>query len=987
MLNRLKQFLSLSSNERKQAEEKLRQSEERFKLIFHRTPIPTCVVTLKDGRFVDANNSFLNLVGVERGSLIGRASVELGYWSDGRAREDFVKELMEQGSLQNLKVTFQNTPTDNRNTLAYYEIIIIEDQPHVLAMFYDETERIRAEEELLKSEQRFRKVLDNLGEGVAVQDNEWRYTYANPAAHAIVGWEVGTLLGAHEDEIVAPTSRLQVEQHDTFRHQGGISSYECDLIRPNGEIRTVIATGVPRLDEQGELAETFVTFTDITERKYVESKLRQRADQEEALRATLIDISSELDMPKLLQIILERAVRLSDTDMGEVAIFDEESSELVIVASYGLTKDFVGIRMAFGEGTMGQAIARREAFIVDDYQKWEGISKQYCDESFHASLAMPLFFGDRLLGAIALGYLSDRKFTEEDMQWLNPYATQVAIAIENARLYKAEQEKRREAETLRKSLASVVTLFDLNEIVERILDQIKLVIPYDTASVWRVEGDWLALIVGRDLPPEFPLDLKMLIDDDANEARQLLIQGEIPFILNNNVQEELSSFKGSHSYINSWLVVPLKKRGKIIGQIALDGKRKRQFSEHHAELAISFADQVAIALENASLYSEIQQELAERKRAEQALRTNEEKIQELNASLENRVEDRTAQLNVANQNLHQEKIRLELYSRQRELMGTMTDLLQASLTTEEASGIVSRYMQLLFPNRDGALYLLNTSGSLEPTAIWGEQKSLDTVFGMNDCWALRRGKSYRFGSGSPNPPCAHVGKEITQCALCIPLAAQGESMGSLHILTESIGEGGLIDDEEQGFVETITDSIALAFSNVRLRERLRIQSIRDGLTGLFNRRYLDETLPREIHRAERSKTPISVLMFDIDNFKKFNDTYGHDAGDNVLKRIAETVLSNIRPSDIACRYGGEEFTIVLPDTALDVAHLRGETLREAASKMSIHHNGKNLGTVTISLGIATYPQHGRTRDVLIKSADEASYQAKQTGKNRVVVAQ
>jgi diguanylate cyclase (GGDEF)-like protein len=169
------------------------------------------------------------------------------------------------------------------------------------------------------------------------------------------------------------------------------------------------------------------------------------------------------------------------------------------------------------------------------------------------------------------------------------------------------------------------------------------------------------------------------------------------------------------------------------------------------------------------------------------------------------------------------------------------------------------------------------------------------------------------------------------------------------------------------------------------RERLYLQSIRDGLTGLFNRRYLDETLPREINRAERGKQPLGVLMFDIDHFKKYNDTYGHDAGDLVLKSLAYAVLSNIRESDIACRYGGEEFVIILPDSPLEAIKRRAESLLKKIAEMDLQHDGKELGKITISIGVAAYPQHGGTHDALIKSADEAAYQAKENGRNRMVV--
>ena len=355
-------------------------------------------------------------------------------------------------------------------------------------------------------------------------------------------------------------------------------------------------------------------------------------------------------------------------------------------------------------------------------------------------------------------------------------------------------------------------------------------------------------------------------------------------------------------------------------------------------------------------------------------------------TLEVRVEERTTQLHAANQHLQQEKARLEQYNRQRELMATMTDLLQASMTINEASNVVSTYFKLLFPNRAGALYLFNAAGALEPIATWGNKPALATAFAVEDCFALQRSKPYRFAHELPNLPCTHLGQDIPADTLCLPLLAQGESLGVLHIAIQQVQAIDLMGNEEQRFIETIADSVALALANLRLRDQLRIQSIRDGLTGLFNRRYLDEMLPRELRRAERGNRALSVLMLDIDHFKQFNDTYGHAAGDLVLQRIAELMLASFRSSDIACRYGGEEFTVILPETALEDARNRAETFREATSHLLRQHNGRDLGSVTISVGVAVYPHHGATRDTLIKFADSAAYRAKECGRNRVEIA-
>src|SRR5262249_40868867 len=159
-------------------------------------------------------------------------------------------------------------------------------------------------------------------------------------------------------------------------------------------------------------------------------------------------------------------------------------------------------------------------------------------------------------------------------------------------------------------------------------------------------------------------------------------------------------------------------------------------------------------------------------------------------------------------------------------------------------------------------------------------------------------------------------------------------------------------------VEIMVENIALALGNLRLREALRSQSIRDPLTGLFNRRYLDESFALEVARAGRARSPIAVLMIDVDHFKRFNDSFGHDAGDAVLKCVGEARGASAGRGDIACRFGGEEFTIIAPGASAEDAARRAEALRAAVSAIGVIHQGRPLGPVTCSIGVASFPAHG-----------------------------
>lgn len=1442
-------------------------------------------------------------------------------------------------------------------------------------------------------------VVENLETAIIVLDAQNSIVDMNVSALNLLSKTSGDVLGARIEDVFADYPQL-LEKYinyesvkDTIRVDGNGTTQYFDL-------------GIKPIHRKpNKLAGRLVALQNITERKRSENELdlyrnhleelvekrtnelSQRADQMSALYDIGLTIASELDLNQILRDLFEKCRQLLPVDMFYIAVYDQPSGTIRHPLFYdGNQKEFVQVddrNIETAPGLSGHVILsmstlylpdRDDPAILEKYQVVNTGSKR-----FRSYVGAPMIFQDAVIGVISMQNYESNAYSPEQIRLLETIATQAAIAIENARLYQAEQERRREAETLRNSLTNVVMLFGLEDIVNSVLDQIKLVIPYDTASVWRVDGEWLEAFVARDLPPDIPLaDLRIRLNEDNSGT--LLLQGEIPFILNNNVQEELRDFSGPHSYINSWLTVPLKKRDKIIGQIALDGRRKNQFNSHHAELAVVFANQVAIALENASLYEEVQQELSERKRTEQALRFSEEKFSRafhttpvmmtledtdahfievnnafleitgysrdevighrpsefnlipdleeqikalkllnekgpfeslelgirrksgeigtvlmsieliqvndmryvltsalditerkqaedtlrqrdailqvvahaaqvflqssdwrekinqileelgkttdashvyifqnhvlqdgtevtsqkyewsalnvqpeidnpnyqnmplyeegagdwvnilrngnsyarninslseqiskrtqergiksildvpifvsgkwwgeigfddmenvrdwtaseieilevaarmigaaiereqideslrtseelyrraieaagavpyyrdycnntysfmgegilqvtgysstemtpalwdsleqeqfprgmlahlpyaeavrlndegvfplwecdyriltkdgqsrwvsdssvkvrvaqgkrigvigilqdvterkqaevreiqrramlekivklgklvteaadlkttltriwhgirgelgfdrlaiflyeekthsvhgtlgtdnhgniveeweysrslsqaqptsfiralenpdgvyftnnfavefdipegnemyevkdyasvtawggkkpaaiicvdnlpsqrsitqeslealrlfagyaglaiensrLNIELENRVVERTAQLNEANKLLKTEKARIEQVVDEVATLRRLSDFLQASVTTEEAGGIIRTHLHALFPNTSGAL-LLSKSGTtdLSSVGVWGDFVG-DDVIHPGACWGMRRGRIYSRVNGDTSPVCVHFGSEPPHESICIPLLAQGETMGMICLQYNSAGSEKYFNSNAQELALASADSIALALANLRLREHLQAQSIRDGLTGLFNRRYHDETLPRELHRAERKKQSACVIMFDIDYFKKFNDTMGHDAGDVVLKSLANLVLSTIRSSDIACRYGGEEFTVILPDTTLDVARERAEQLRLNMSKTILKHNGQDLGKVTLSLGISAYPQHGMNRDELMKNADTALYKAKENGRNQVVI--
>jgi diguanylate cyclase (GGDEF)-like protein len=308
-------------------------------------------------------------------------------------------------------------------------------------------------------------------------------------------------------------------------------------------------------------------------------------------------------------------------------------------------------------------------------------------------------------------------------------------------------------------------------------------------------------------------------------------------------------------------------------------------------------------------------------------------------------------------------------------------LLQTCDTTEEVLDVTRVCFAALFPGYAGMVYLISDDRAQAVAATeWGLTRlvSADRIQ-PSQCWAWRRAQPYVTGSDNADLRCTHLsGAATATSTVCLPLNAHGVPFGLLYM-------DGPEPLRNERLAATAAEQLSLALANLKLRESLRDQSIRDALTGLYNRRHLEQTLQNEFARCRASGRPLAVMMIDVDHFKAFNDQHGHAAGDAVLGVIGRLLGERFRARHIPCRYGGEEFTVILPETDVDAALALAESTRLAIAELSIEDDGRPLPQVTASIGVATIPGSVDGLDELIESADRALYVAKSRGRNQVVV--
>lgn len=327
------------------------------------------------------------------------------------------------------------------------------------------------------------------------------------------------------------------------------------------------------------------------------------------------------------------------------------------------------------------------------------------------------------------------------------------------------------------------------------------------------------------------------------------------------------------------------------------------------------------------------------------------------------------------------------WHREMNILSELSSILQSCETQAEVMAPVGNLSAKLFPDYSGILYTFSSNdGKLIPIANWGSAPSNSNAVCTDDCWAVRTGHA-RWARSDDGLQCRHLEDMPADAdALCVPMTAQGELTGLL-VLRQKAAHHGPIDDRTRLDVERLAimtmDRTGVAIANLKLRETLREQSVRDTLTGLYNRRFLDENLPREVCRAQREHTCLTVLMIDADHFKAINDAHGHEVGDEVLRAIGAVLRRELRKGDLVCRFGGEEFTVLMPGASIEQASAKAESIQHAIRKAGANLSVPLQQTLTISIGIASYPHEAEDASTLLQAADAMLYEAKRRGRDRV----
>ncbi|HJS19245.1 MAG TPA: GAF domain-containing protein [Anaerolineales bacterium] len=590
------QGILLDITKEKETIELITKSEERFRRIFHASPIATCVVRADYGKFIDANQSYLKLVGKSFDELTRQPSMEVSLWRDEWSHEPFVEHLKKNGAIQGIEHQYLNVPGGPRDTLAYFELIELGGQTCVLAMFYDVTEEKKAQKALQAERDFALQVLNNMGQGLTVTAKDGQFEYVNPAYADIVGYKPEEILGKTPSDF---TSGKKVGDSATPYKHGATATYESTLLHKDTHEVPALITEVPRQDEN-TVTGTIAVITDLTDRKKAEEELAYQVEELTILHSVAIAEAESVSEEE----IIERVTKIIGHIYQELCGFlllNEKGDCLTPHPSY-LGVKLPGWQASFpiSVGITGMAVTQDKIIRIGDVKR----EPEYIEiaSGVEAELCIPIRVNGRVIGVLDVESKIPDAFDEDDERFLNTIANSVGTALERLRLFKEEQRRRQEAENLRQAATAMSSSLDPDHVLAEILNALNQVIHYDNSSVFLQEGEWLRLAVCHGFPEsENYIGLRFPADD---ALFQQIKETRRPVIIENAQKDPRFKNWGNAAEVRGWMSVPLITRGRVMGYITLDNYQPGAYDEGIFETAMAFANQAAAALENARLFHE-----------------------------------------------------------------------------------------------------------------------------------------------------------------------------------------------------------------------------------------------------------------------------------------------------------------------------------------------------------------------------------------------
>ena len=665
----------------------------------------------------------------------------------------------------------------------------------------------------------------------------------------------------------------------------------------------------------------------------------QQAEQLAVVNAVAQTVSQSLDLDTLLSAALDKVLETLEFESGAIYVKGIETGELEMKQHRGLSEEF---RRGVAKGIISARVADSgKPIVIDDLSQDPNTPRVVAEEGYKSLASIPLLSKEQVQGVLTVSSRQLRHFRQQDVDLLLPIGNQIGVAIENARLYDKTQRRLQELETLHQVSASIVSTLELDKTLQLIMDSAVKAVPSAQKGSLHLldeERNELVMRAGCGFSREvmkaatfkvgegytgwaFAHNRPVIIDNVKADLRTKPI--DLP-----EVHEEKAA-----------ICVPLAVKGRTIGTLTLDNITSHgAFDENDLQLLSAFANQAAIAIENARLY-------------EKELR-------------------RVTQLRAIHQVSRQAASILDLDQLLHEAVNSIRDTF----------GYYRTHVLLVDAEREEIVLKAAASASGKPLEEWRARLSEESING----WVAGTGQPLLVNDVAQEPRYRLVGElKDTKSELAVPIKIKDTVIGTLDVQSTELNA---FDESDIATLQTLADQLAVAMENARLYEETKRLAITDGLTGLYNLRYFYETLEKEIQRSERYHRSLSLIILDIDEFKAYNDLYGHLAGDDLLIEFAQLMSKVARRTDILARYGGEEFAIILPETETGGARFLAERLLEAVRehRFSIQ-DGQTIGQITISVGAATYSHHADSAKALVDAADKALLRAKRAGKNRISV--